>query len=173
MFCPTCGAGDQRADAYCTRCGEWLLDAKSAQGHWHPVLRRARTPEQRMKMMLVFNALDAVLALASAIIIYATQAGSAGHASLVYLAAAFCIVIAAHQIVSLAINLKIQQRLKRARTDNANNAAALAGETNAHAHALNPADSGLFTNVQRGSITENTTELLEAVPRQPEQRQTR
>jgi len=126
-----------------------------------------------MKMMLVFNALDAVLALASAIIIYATQAGRADHASLVNLAGAFCIVIAAHQIVSLAINLKIQQRLKRARTDSANTAAALAGETNAHAPALNPADSGLFTNVRRGSVTENTTELLEAVPRQPEQRQTR
>ena len=173
MFCPECGAGDQRAEAYCTRCGQWLADAGSPQGHWHPVFRHARTPEQRMKMMLVFNTLDAVLALASAIIIYATQAGSAGHASLVYLAAAFCIVIAVHQIISLVINLKIQQRLKRARTDDANTAAALAGETNAGAHALNPADSGLFTIVQRGSVTDNTTELLEAVPRQPEQRQKR
>ncbi|HYO99239.1 MAG TPA: hypothetical protein VER76_03410 [Pyrinomonadaceae bacterium] len=173
MFCPECGAGDQRADAYCTRCGEWLFDAKSAQGHWHPVLRRARTPEQRMKMMLVFNTLDAVLALASAVIIYATQAGRAGHAPLVYVAAAFCIVIAAHQIISLIVNLKIQQRLKRARNEDATAAAAaaLAGET--HAHALNAADSGLFTEVQRGSVTENTTELLDAVPRRTEQRQTR
>lgn len=129
-----------------------------------------------MKMMLVFNTLDAVLALASAIIIFATQAGRAGHASLVYLAAAFCIVIAAHQIISLGVNLKIQRRLKRARTGDANAAAAtavLAGETNAHAHALNPADSALFTGVQRRSVTENTTELLDAVPRQTEQRQTR
>jgi hypothetical protein len=176
MFCPTCGAGDQRAEAYCTRCGQWLADAGSPQGHWHPVFRHARTPEQRMKMMLVFNTLDAALALASAVIIFATQAGSAGHASLVYLAAAFCLVIAVHQIISLIINLKIQKRLKRARTGDANAAATavLAGETNAHAPALNPADSELFAGVRRRrSVTENTTELLDAVPRQTEQRQTR
>jgi hypothetical protein len=173
MFCPTCGAGDQRADAYCTRCGQWLADANSAEGHWHPVFRRAKTPEQRMKMMLVFNTLDAVLALASAFILYASQAGRAEQSSHIYLAAAFCIVIAAHQIISLVVNLKIQQRLKRARTDNATTtaSASLAGET--HSPALNPADSELFAGVRRGSVTENTTELLDAVPRQPEQRQTR
>jgi hypothetical protein len=145
------------------------MDAKAAEGHWHPVFRRARTPEQRMKMILVFNALDAALALASAILIYATQVGGAEHSSLVFLAAAFCLVIAAHQIISLVVNLKIQQRLKRARTDNT--IPTLAGDIGAPA--LNAADSELFAGVQRRSVTENTTELLEAVPRQPEQRQTR
>lgn len=172
MFCSTCGAGEQKADAYCTRCGQWLPDANVVQGHWHPVFRRARTPEQRMRMMLVFNALDAALALASAILLYSTQAGRAEQQSHVFLAAAFCIVIAAHQIISLIINLKIQRRLKRARTEKA--AEALAGGMNAAAGApaLNPADPGLFAGLQ-GSVTENTTELLDAVPRQPGQRQTR
>ena len=127
-----------------------------------------------MKMMLVFNTLDAALALASAILLYTTQAGRIEQSSHIYLAAAFCIVIASHQIISLVVNLKIQQRLKRARLDNATTAAAaeaLAGETSAPA--LNPADSELFAGVRRGSITENTTELLDAVPRQTEQRQTR
>ena len=175
MFCPTCGAGDQRADAYCTRCGQWLLDAKSVEGHWHPVFRQAKTPEQRMRMMVVLNALDAVLALASAIILYMTDAGRGGHVSNIHLAALFCYVIAVHQIISLWINLKIQRRLKRARTNSTtavDPALSITGETHAPP-ALNPADAALFTNVRRESVTENTTELLDAVPRQTEQRQTR
>ncbi|HEV7903704.1 MAG TPA: hypothetical protein VGO96_07685 [Pyrinomonadaceae bacterium] len=171
MFCPTCGAGEQRADAYCTRCGQWLTDANAAQGHWHPVFRRARTPEQRMRMMLVFNAMDAALALAAAILLFSTQAGRSEAQAHVFIAAAFCIVIAVHQVVSLIINLKIQRRLKRAREEKA--AEAIAEGANAgSAHALDAGDSGLFVNVQ-GSVTENTTELLQAVPRQTEQRQTR
>jgi len=172
MFCPTCGAGEQRADAYCTRCGQWLTDANAAQGHWHPVMRRARTPEQRMRMMLIFNAMDAALALAAAILLFSTRAGRGADAQAhVFIAAAFCLVIAVHQAVSLLINLKIQQRLKRARTEKA--AEAIAGGTYAGiTPELNAGDSGLFTNA-RGGVTENTTELLDAVPRQPEQRQSR
>jgi hypothetical protein len=147
------------------------VDANAVQGHWHPVFRRARTPEQRMRMMLVFNAMDAALALASAILLYSTQAGRPDAQAHIYIAAAFCIVIAAHQIISFIINLKIQSRLKRARTEKA--AEAIAGGSNADgAPALNSGDSGLFANV-RGSVTDNTTELLEAVPRRTEQRQTR
>ncbi|HEX8458913.1 MAG TPA: hypothetical protein VF656_16585 [Pyrinomonadaceae bacterium] len=175
MFCPTCGAAEQRPDAYCTRCGEWLADPAAAQGHWHPVFRRARTPEQRMKMILVFNALDALLAVASAAILYATQAGAEHPSSHIYLVATFCVVIATHQIVSLIVNLKNRQRLKRAHDDKGDGkgadkgkSAALEGETNSGARALNPADAGLFVDARRGgnsSVTENTTELLDAVPR--------
>lgn len=171
MFCPTCGAGEQRADAYCTRCGQWLTDANAAQGHWHPVFRRARTPEQRMRMMLVFNAMDAALALAAAILLFSTQMGRGEAQAHVFIAAAFCIVIAVHQVVSLLVNLKIQRRLKRAREEKAAEALASGAHAGA-APALGAGDSGLFVNVQ-GSVTENTTELLNAVPRQTEQRQTR
>ena len=172
MFCPTCGAGKQRADAYCTRCGQWLADANAVQGHWHPVLRRARTPEQRMRMMLVFNALDAALALAAAILLYTTQTEQAHTQGHVYIAAAFCLVIAAHQIISFITNLKIQSRLKRARNEKEADALSIWTPGEEAAPALNAADAGLFAPA-RGSVTENTTELLDAVPRQPKQRQTR
>ena len=167
MFCPTCGAGEQRADAYCTRCGQWLTDANAIQGHWHPVLRRIRTPEQRLRAMFVFNLLDALLALAAAVILFGTRL----HNGAIFLAATFCLVIAVHQIVSLIFNVKIQRRLKRARTDTTKHD--VPGKLSAaDAPALNAADAGLFTPA-RGSVTENTTELLDAVTRQPEQRQTR
>ena len=29
MFCPKCGADAQKAESYCTRCGEWLPDVNS------------------------------------------------------------------------------------------------------------------------------------------------
>ena len=143
------------------------------QGHWHPVFRRARTPEQRMRMMLVFNAMDAALALAAAILLYSTQPDGWGTRGHVLIAAAFCIVIAAHQIISLIINLKIQSRLKRARAEKAADALSIRTHAGEAAPALNAADAGLFAPV-RASVTENTTELLDAVPRQKtEQRQTR
>ena len=66
MFCPNCGAADQSPNAYCKRCGEWLADKRSFGG------RGASKPEQRMTSMIVFNGLSAVLALFSAIALYAT-----------------------------------------------------------------------------------------------------
>ena len=142
------------------------------QGHWYPVFRHARTPEQRMKMMLVFNAMDATLALAAATLLYSTQPGGWGTRGHVLIAAACCSVIAAHQINSLIINLKIQSRLKRARAEKAADALSIRTHAEEAAPMLNAADAGLFTPA-RASVTENTTELLDAVPRQPEQRQTR
>lgn len=117
-----------------------------------------------MRALLVFNALDALLALAAAIILFGTS-----RAGPVFIAAAFCLVIAVHQIFSLIFNVKLQLRLKRARMITPE---AIAGETETETHALNPADAGLFTDA-RGSVTESTTELLEAAPRIPDKRPTR
>jgi uncharacterized membrane protein YvbJ len=66
MFCPNCGAADQSPNAYCKRCGEWLADKKSFGG------RGASKPEERITTMIVFNGLSVLLALFSAIALYAT-----------------------------------------------------------------------------------------------------
>ncbi len=173
MFCPTCGAGNQRGDAYCTRCGEWLVEMSGGRRGGHPRLRGARTPERRMRAMLVFNALDAALAVAAAVMLFSARS----ERPLIFLAAAFCLTIAVHQIVSLILNIKMQLRLKRAR------AAAPAAFTQVEQidvsppasqspPELNPADASRFAGI-RSSVTDNTTELLEAVPLRTEQRPTR
>src|SRR6266404_5499361 len=107
MFCPNCGAADQSPNAYCKRCGEWLADKKSFGG------RGASKPEQRMTSMIVFNGLSALLALFSAIALYATYLNTPEAKWSVYVAGACCLVIAIHQMISMAFALELKLRLKR------------------------------------------------------------
>jgi hypothetical protein len=111
MFCPNCGAADQSQTAYCKRCGEWLPDRKSFGG------RGASKPEERIKTMIVFNGLSALLALFSAIALYATYLNTPEAKWSVYVAGACCLVIAVHQMLSMAFALELKLRLKRGRTD--------------------------------------------------------
>jgi|SRR6185503_16937608 len=70
--CPSCGANNQNANAYCKRCGDWLPGLK----------RRSRgafggeTPQQNIFTGLFLSALSAVVALFSALALYATYLGT-------------------------------------------------------------------------------------------------
>jgi hypothetical protein len=154
MFCPNCGAADQRPNAYCKRCGEWLADKRSLSG------RGASKPEERMTAMIVLNGLSALLALFSAIALYATYLGTPEAKWSVYVAGAFCFVIAIHQIVSFAYALELKLRLKRGHTVPGQ---ALGSEAEGSVAALGSGETIRFVDAR--NVTENTTELLEAVPR--------
>ena len=154
MFCPNCGAADQKPNAYCKRCGEWLANKKSFSG------RGASKPEERMTAMIVFNGLSALLALFSAIALYATYLGTPEAKWSVYTAGACCIVIAVHQMLSFAFALEFKLRLKRG---SANTRPALGSEPGGRVAALGSGDTTQLVNAR--GVTENTTELLEAVPR--------
>ena len=152
MFCPNCGTGDQSPNAYCKHCGQWLLDQKSVRSH-------TATPEKRLHAMIVFNALSAVFGLASTIILYATL-GKPGAKVAMLVAAAFCTVIAVHQTISFFFALELRQRLKRGRADTRQ----LRGpDTGRSVASLGGGETAEFINAR--SVTENTTELLESVPR--------
>jgi hypothetical protein len=154
MFCPNCGAGEQGPNAYCKRCGDWLSDPKSSKHN------RASSPEKRFNVMCVFNALSAALGLASAIILYATYLGRPEAKWSVYLAAAFCLVIAVHQTISFFFALEFRERMKQRRREM--NPAIGSGIKGS----VKSLDSGKTTEfVNPASVTENTTELLEPVPR--------
>jgi hypothetical protein len=154
MFCPTCGAADQSSSSYCKRCGDWLTDKKSFGGHG------ASRPEERMSTMIVFNGLSALLALFSAIILYATYLNTPEAKWSVYVAGACCFVIAVHQMISLAFALELKHRLKRGRADVRTSSSLTAPDTVA---ALGIGETTQF--VDPLSVTEKTTDLLEAVPR--------
>ena len=154
MFCPNCGAADQSPNAYCKRCGEWLADKKSFGG------RGASKPEQRMTSMIVFNGLSALLALFSAIALYATYLDTPEAKWSVYVAGACCFVIAIHQMISMGFALELKLRLKRGHIE--------AGQTVVPeaANSIPALGNGETTQfVDARSVTENTTELLEAIPR--------
>ena len=154
MFCPSCGAADQSPNAYCKRCGEWLADKKSFGG------RGASKPEERMTVMIVFNGLSALLALFSAISLYATYLNTPEAKWSVYVAGACCLVIAIHQMIGMAFAIELKLRLKRGHTDAGQ---AIVLEAVDSVAALGSGETTQF--VEAPLVTENTTELLEVVPR--------
>ena len=152
MFCQHCGNANQQPDSYCARCGEWLAKMSKSP-------TRKSSPEEIMSSLRAFSGINALMALCAAFIIYFFNAGNGAHSS-IYVAGAFCCVIAVHQFLSFYWNHELQKRLKKRRE-------IVPAETPLYSpppqQALPPARTMPLT--QPRSITENTTELLEPVPR--------
>lgn len=106
MNCPDCGASDQIAESYCRQCGEWLGKRGGQLAH---------KPEDKLTSMVVFSAMSAVFALTSAIVLMATYFGTAEAKWSIYMANAFCLVIAVHQSINFWYALEVKLRHRRAR----------------------------------------------------------
>src|SRR5260221_5061196 len=137
MFCPSCGAADQSSNAYCKRCGEWLTDKKSFGGR--------DKPAEQITKMAVFNGLSALLALFSAIALYATYLNTPEAKWSVYAAGACCFVIAIHQMLSMAFALELKLRLKRGHTKDRQ---AIGSETGGRVAALRGGETTQFIYAQ-------------------------
>jgi hypothetical protein len=157
MFCPKCGAAAQSAESYCRRCGEWLPDVDALV---RPGLFRRRTREERIRKMRVLEVVSAGLSLTAAAIIISVLAGR-GDTQLLFLAAFCCVLVAAYQAVNFYLGHKLQQRADHSRAGSVDEIEAGAGKG---ARALSPADMTTFAG--GSSIVENTTELLEPIPRE-------
>lgn len=150
MYCSICGAENQSANAYCKRCGEWLPDLKARS---RPAFG-GETPEQNIFTSLFMSALSAIVALFSAIALYATYLGSSDAKWSIYVAAAFCLCIAGWQASSFIVTLKFRQRLKKGREGSA-----ITPELRHHEpSALNAGDPNAF--IRPTSVTEPATQLL-------------
>ncbi len=152
MFCPHCGGSDQTPKSYCRRCGEWLTDISG---------RSSPTPEERMKVMIVFNGLSAVMAAFAAIALYSTYLGTPEIKWSIYVAGAFCSVIAVHQMISFGFALELRLRSRRGRKNPLSTAGSVNDEPGRQLDGYNT-DQILHLP----TVTENTTELLEEAPRQ-------
>ena len=157
MFCSSCGADGQAANAFCKRCGDWLPEFKRRSSAFG-----GETPQQNIFTGLFMSALSAVVALFSAIALYATYLGSDDAKWSVYLAAGFCLCIAGWQASSFFITLRLLRRLRHGREGLTTPMERSKTKT---AHALNPGDLSAFVGVT--SVTENSTELLDEI-RSPE-----
>jgi len=108
--------------------------------------------------MLVFSGVNALFALIAAISLYATYLGRPEAKWSVYVAAAFCMVIAVHQTISFFFNLDLRRKFKLDRAPRREI------ESKPDYVALSPSpDTGDL--VQAPSVTETTTQLLETAPR--------
>jgi len=148
MYCPNCGAADQKTNAYCRQCGDWLVDQKSARRH-------GNKPEDQMKVMLVFNGMSAVFALVSAIALYATYLNTPEAKWSIYMASTFCMIISVHQTVSFFFALGLRQKFKRGRGGSAITIRPKSESTGL----LGSADTAPI--IDAPSVTEKTTELLD------------
>jgi hypothetical protein len=149
MFCPICGVEGQKRKAYCRTCGVWI------DGSGRPARKGAADPNAKLNAMVVFSALSAAFALTSAIVLFATYAGKPEAKWSIYLASAFCIVIAVHQSLNFAFALEMKLRFGRARDvegddTSPNDATTRRGLPARHAVALH----------EPPSVTESTTGLL-------------
>lgn len=159
MFCPKCGKADQNANSYCRNCGEFLHDftktKKQAFG--------GSTPQQNVDTTLFFSASSAVVALFSAIALYATHLGRNDVLWSVYVAAAFLLTIAGWQASNFVVALKLRKHFKRrqklTQSDESNQ---LVNQLDTSFAALPEANTSQFVKPQ--TVVENTTELLEPVP---------
>ena len=154
MYCSHCGAEDQSPSSYCRRCGEWLSD-KGRGG--------SGKPEDKMTVMAVFNGISAFFALFSVIALYATYLGRPEAKWSIYVAGAFCTVIAVHQMISFVFALQLRLRYKRGREDAGR--AELPGVVD-KALQLEGRDTSQIVDIP--SVTEHTTELLPARKREKE-----
>lgn len=152
MYCPKCGAGSQKAQAYCKSCGEWLPDLSPRNRFG------GETPQQMISTSLFMSAITMLAALFSGLALFITYLGSSDAKWSVYVAGAFCFCIAGWQASSFAVTLRLRKRLKTSR-ENITATAELNEPTGTPA--LNAGDLSAFVGVP--SVTENSTELLNHV----------
>lgn len=161
MFCPNCGADNQRAEAYCTRCGTWLVDAAQIMRRGRHARTRAASPEQKNRAVLVFNAIGALLSLCAFVLLLARMPHE--QPAPLMLAMMFSPFTFAFQLLTFRYSLAERRRLKRGRE------AALTGQEGASMNDAQVEPRALAAGaaaqfVSPPSVTENTTELLERVP---------
>lgn len=155
MFCPKCGADSQSSESYCKRCGEWLPDLAAIRS---PGIFRKRTREEKIRKMRILEAVSAGLSLtAGAVIISVLVAGA--DIQLLFLAALCCVVVAVYQLVNFYVGSKLQQGIERSRSITSDKIQAAAEDL----RSLSAADTSPFVN--RASVIEKTTDLLEPLPR--------
>jgi hypothetical protein len=118
--------------------------------------------------MVVFNALSAFLAASAALSLYATYLGRPEAKWSIYVAGAFCSVIAVHQMITFAFALELRLRSRRGRKDLQTTTGSGIAEPKAHLRGVN---TGQILEIP--TVTENTTELLQEAPHATEQPRSR
>lgn len=161
MFCPKCGKDEQMPESYCRACGEWLPDlAKRGRKSFG-----GDSPEESLNISLFLSAITSIAALLLAVWLYAAYFGKPGVPGIIYVTAAFLLAIAGWQASNFYVGIKLSKNLARRRKGNfADRSNELNNAPQASA-GLPAADNSQFVRPTARSVTENTTELLEAVPR--------
>lgn len=152
MFCPKCGIGDQSPESYCRQCGDWLRDPDATGGGG---IFRATTRDEKIRKMRILELVSIGLSLTSVAIIFSFLSGSMDK-GLLFLAMACGIVVAFYQAANMYLGHKVTRTLPR-------QASGGAAKTRERPVQL-PSKATPQLNMP-ASVTEDTTELLDPLPR--------
>lgn len=160
MFCPKCGKGEQNANNYCRQCGEFLPSLTKKK------IRKSvggDTPEEQIRTNLILNLLSAVVSLALAISLYVTIAGK-GAPPVIYLTAAFLVAMSGWQFTTCFIGLRLRKNFQKRREFASENQTDLPNQFES-AKTIELLPESDFENAVPPSIVENTTKILDKIPR--------
>lgn len=168
MYCPHCGKGEQAPDAYCRSCGEFLPDY-AGNSYLIKKLLGGVKPETQVNVSLAISLVTAAVSLLLLLFLngyFDAQQTRTGDPPppVTYLAYAFLASVAAWQLLSFAIGLRLKSKLSGRRSGEGH--VGPAGERGSlpegGGQALPPADS---ENRTPPSVMEEKTRPLERVPR--------
>ena len=157
IFCARCGASGQKAEAYCRSCGEWLPDP-TAVVRLGPGRLRGVSPERKQRRIHLLQFLSAMAAAAAGILTLAVHFGL--HPDMLMVVALLCFVVVAWQVVAFVLGRSIEARRSQGAAEGG---PALPTSPGAARPALGAADTSDL--LRPPSVTENTTALLDQVPR--------
>ncbi|MET0625440.1 MAG: hypothetical protein ABW250_21065 [Pyrinomonadaceae bacterium] len=168
MYCPHCGKGEQSPDAYCRGCGEFLPDYAGKTYLLKKLLGGVK-PETQVSVSLAISLITAAVSLLLLVFLngyFDAQQTRTGDPTppVVYFAYAFLASVAAWQLLSFAIGLRLKSKLggRRRSEGHVEPAGERGGLPEGGGQALPPAD---FENMTPSSVTEEKTRPLERVPR--------
>jgi len=166
MFCSSCGQGEQTPDSYCRSCGEFLVDPSSKYSLLNRILGISR-PENQFNVTLIIDLVTSVVSGLLMVFLMGYfdgryQRTGVSAPPIVYLVYLFLGLVAAWQLLSFVIGLKLKTKLSDAKrgklpaTEKTDNIQMPASSQPAlppadHRHAVTP------------SITEDTTRKLHSL----------
>ena len=156
IYCQKCGAAGQSVEAYCKRCGEWLPDMDALA---RPGLLRKLTREEKIRKMRHLEIISAGLSLISVAVILTVLAGQ-NDKQFLFLAVICCSLVAIYQMVNFYLGYKLRSKAAENRAEKGN---PIDAKTTDDMRRLGEVDKNQFVEIP--SVVENTTELLDAVPR--------
>jgi hypothetical protein len=167
MFCSSCGQGEQTPDSYCRSCGEFLVDPTSKYSLLNRILGISR-PENQFNVTLIIDLVTSVVSGLLMVFLMGYFDGRYQRTGvpappIVYLVYLFLGLVAAWQLLSFVIGLKLKTKLSNAKRGKLSATEKTDGNIQMPASsqpALPPAD---HRHAVTPSITEDTTRKLHSL----------
>ncbi len=148
MYCPNCGASDQKKETYCRKCGVYLAEFGKVKKSERPI-------EENFKINSFLTALTGLVSLTLAIILYVMFLGKDDTPVIIYIVAGFLTAMFAWQVQTFLRTLQLKKQYKkRTAFENEQDSALGSAQTK---ELLPEAD---LSDVVPASVTENTTKNL-------------